>query len=85
MEEFRESMEQVHPSLDASLVKKPKVESATEVIVSELDLLNLKYQVLADNLYHRLQQLSTTVKQEDPSFDVSVKPVNIFAIKTTAF
>jgi hypothetical protein len=67
-------MEEIHPSLDASLVKKPKVESATEVIVNELDLLNLKYQLLADTLYHRLQYLSSASKQEDPNFDVSFTP-----------
>lgn len=62
--------------LNTNLVKKPKVESATEVIRNNLDLLNLKYQVLVDNLYHRLQQLSDLFKQEEPSADVSSSTKN---------
>ncbi len=66
-------MQDIHPSLDASLVKKAKMQSAEEVIIQELDLLNLKYQLLVDNLYHRIQQLAVIAGQEDPDFDVSKK------------
>ena len=69
-------MEEIHPSLDASLVKRAKVLSADEIILQELDLLNLKYQLLVDNLYHKLQQLTTIARQEDPTFEVC----NIFIV-----
>lgn len=100
VDSFRENMEENHPNLHGSLVKKAKVQVVEEVIFQELDLLNvrlfvlftlqimkignvhdinlqisilnsqLKYQLLVDNLYHKLQQLSVIALQEDPSFEV---------------
>ncbi|XP_035712122.1 microtubule-actin cross-linking factor 1 isoform X8 [Folsomia candida] len=76
---YRETMEETHPSLNANLVKKAKVQSAEEVIFRELDLLNLKYQLTVDNLYHRLQQLAIIYRQvvatqEDTSFEMPIVP-----------
>jgi len=70
VEAYREQMEQIHPSLGGTLVKKAKMESADEVIFKELDLLNLKYQLLSDSLYQKLQNLAIAAAEEDPSFDV---------------
>lgn len=61
----------MHPNLNANLVKKAKVQTAEEVIFQELDLLNLKYQLLVDNLHHRLEQLAVIAMQEEPSFEVN--------------
>jgi hypothetical protein len=69
---FREGIEELHPHLAASLVKKAKVQSAEEIIFLELDLLNLKYQQLVAHLYDRLHQLEVIAKQEDPSFEVRI-------------
>src|SRR5688572_23407116 len=77
LKQYREKMEEVHPSLDASLVKKAKIQPASEVVTQELDILNLKYQLVSDQIYHRLEQLTKAAQEEDPNSQISVSDVPV--------
>ncbi|XP_022239565.1 microtubule-actin cross-linking factor 1-like isoform X12 [Limulus polyphemus] len=57
LKHYRESLEEVHPSLDASIPKKAKVVVGADVISQELDVLNKQYSDLVDKILQYLNEL----------------------------
>ncbi|XP_076320048.1 microtubule-actin cross-linking factor 1, isoforms 1/2/3/4/5-like isoform X3 [Tachypleus tridentatus] len=57
LKHYSESLEEVHPSLDASIPKKAKVVVGADVISQELDVLNKQYTDVVDKILQYLNEL----------------------------
>ena len=57
IKQFRKSLDNVQPSLDASLTKRPRLLTGADTVCNDLDLLNRRYMELLAELNHRLRQL----------------------------
>nr|XP_022902342.1 plectin-like isoform X1 [Onthophagus taurus]XP_022902343.1 plectin-like isoform X1 [Onthophagus taurus]XP_022902344.1 plectin-like isoform X1 [Onthophagus taurus]XP_022902345.1 plectin-like isoform X1 [Onthophagus taurus]XP_022902346.1 plectin-like isoform X1 [Onthophagus taurus] len=60
LQRFRESLLEAQPSLDASVAfrEKPSGPTGADIVASELDVFNEKYQYLVDTLYSRLKEIA---------------------------
>ncbi|XP_047739188.1 dystonin [Hyalella azteca] len=78
--QYREGLEDVHPSLDASLKKNLKQKSpGQENVARELDALNAQYRFVADEIYDRIAKIFKRFQNERKfSFSLeSLSPVNL--------
>merc|ERR1711874_9528 len=64
LSQYKASLEDVQPSLDASLSKRPRLVSGAENTTSQLDRLNAQYQFIADELYDRIAKLYNRFQHE---------------------
>ena len=69
---FREELEDAHPSLDGSVKKQSQQPSPGEDVVQELDVFNLRYQRLSETLRARLTKIGEGEEaRNDPDIKVS--------------
>lgn len=64
LKHYKESLDDVHPSLDASLVKKPKIQAGADLVSQEIDNLNNQYTTLINRMIQRLNQLLDIAPRE---------------------
>ncbi len=74
--QFRESLEEVQPSLDASLSKKPRMQSGADNVRGELEQLNRHYMELLAEVNQRFRQLKEVYDRAGVHFPVSIPPSN---------
>lgn len=71
LKSYRESLEDVHPSLDASVKKKRRTLIGSEQVSNELDTLNKQYLDMVAVVTERVNSLSRILSQAE-GVDVSV-------------
>ena len=71
MEKFQCELEDEHPSLDGSLPRKHREDNVTgaETVIAQLDVFNLKYQRLCENIRDKLKMIGED-NQDDPEIQV---------------
>lgn len=74
LSQYKASLEEVHPSLDASLRKRPRLQSGGDNVIQQLDKLNSQYQFVADETYDRIAKIYNRF-QHEKNFNVSVTPL----------
>ncbi|KAG7175174.1 putative Plectin-like 2, partial [Homarus americanus] len=70
LSQYKASLEDVHPSLDASLSKRPRIQSGGDKVIQQLDKLNNQYQFIADETYDRIAKIYNRFQYEK-NFTVS--------------
>lgn len=63
-------MEEVHPSLDATLSARCPEGGGADTVAKQLDILNHRFQALLAVLYDRLRQIAA-LSPNDPALQVS--------------
>ncbi|XP_042210424.1 microtubule-actin cross-linking factor 1-like isoform X40 [Homarus americanus] len=64
LSQYKASLEDVHPSLDASLSKRPRIQSGGDKVIQQLDKLNNQYQFIADETYDRIAKIYNRFQYE---------------------
>ncbi|XP_067144023.1 microtubule-actin cross-linking factor 1 isoform X6 [Centruroides vittatus] len=65
LKHYKEGLEEVHPSLDASVVKKAKLSSGADVVSQELDTLNQQYTNMVDSLVQHINELKVAISNHN--------------------
>ncbi|CAG0880401.1 unnamed protein product [Darwinula stevensoni] len=84
LRQYKASLEDVHPSLDASILKKnqPFMPPGTSSIARELDELNSCYEDLVALAYQKIQHYSSLLKTEERPLQFSIEKVTPIQLRT---
>ncbi|XP_075219843.1 dystonin-like protein short stop isoform X29 [Lycorma delicatula] len=83
LERYREWLiDEVHPSLDATSMKRPRLVAGEAIVARDLDILNHRFQALIDILLDRLKQLINLYPQHSDLQEfvsrMDIKPLRTF-------
>ena len=70
--EFRQSLAEIQPSLDAALSKRPRIQSGTETVRAQLETLNRTYTEMLAELHQRLHMTKEIFERNGQYFPVSI-------------
>ncbi|CAL4125335.1 unnamed protein product, partial [Meganyctiphanes norvegica] len=82
LSQYKASLEEVQPSLDASLCKRPRLVSGAENTAAQLDRLNAQYQFIADELYERIAKLYNKF-QHEKKFNFQLEDLSPISLDNT--
>lgn len=82
LKHYKDSLEEVHPSLDASLSKKAKLTSGANNVSQELDNLNQQYKELVDLILEYINGLKDILSSNGNKVSVTITKTVPISLKT---